>query len=143
MLLGLIWGQISVPFQFKNEQKLPKMVYIILNFVGLHFCENVMKIRTKIPKMHEKLQKNVNQVFPILRVKMPFFQIQQAPDPDFRKVGMSLRKELKEPLIATKDNNFGDNFLQFQGKNVIDICHVNYLVEDSHVISRFIYYLKQ
>ena len=28
------------PFQFKNEQKLPKMVYIIPNFSVLHFGEN-------------------------------------------------------------------------------------------------------
>ena len=27
-ILGLIWGRIG-PSQFKNEQKLPKMVYII------------------------------------------------------------------------------------------------------------------
>ena len=28
IFLGLIWGQLSTPSQFKNEQKLPKMVYI-------------------------------------------------------------------------------------------------------------------
>ena len=49
--------------QFKNEQKLPKMVYIIPNFLVLHFGKNFMKIQTKIPKlqMHEKLHKNVNE----------------------------------------------------------------------------------
>ena len=57
--LGLIWGGISAPTQFKNEQKLPKMVYIIPNFLVLHFGENFMKIRTKIAKlqMHENLHK--------------------------------------------------------------------------------------
>ena len=39
------------------------MVYIIPNFLVLHFGENDMKIRTKIPKlrMHENLHKNVNE----------------------------------------------------------------------------------
>ena len=48
IFLGLIWDQISAPSQFKNEQKLPKMVYIIPNFLVLHFGENFMKIWTKI-----------------------------------------------------------------------------------------------
>ena len=48
------------PFSIKNEQKLPKMVFIIPNFFVLHFCENFMKIRTKRAKlqMHEHLYKN-------------------------------------------------------------------------------------
>ena len=39
------------------------MVYIIFNFLVLYFGENFMKIRTKIAnlKMHEKLDKNVNE----------------------------------------------------------------------------------
>ena len=39
------------------------MVYIIPNFLVLHFGENFMKIRTKIAKlqMHENLHKNVNE----------------------------------------------------------------------------------
>ena len=39
------------------------MVYIILNFLILHFGENFMKIRTKIAKlqMHENLLKIVNE----------------------------------------------------------------------------------
>ena len=39
------------------------MVYILPNFVVLHFGENFMKILTEIPKlqMHEKLDKNVNE----------------------------------------------------------------------------------
>ena len=39
------------------------MVYIIPNFLVLHFGENVMKTRTKIAKlhMHENLHKNVNE----------------------------------------------------------------------------------
>ena len=63
IFLDLIWGWISAPSQFKNEQKLPKMVYIVPNFLVLHFCENFMKIRTKIPKLqiHENLHKNVNE----------------------------------------------------------------------------------
>ena len=61
--LGLIWSQITTPYISKNEQKLSKMVFIIPNFLVLHFGENFMKIRLKIPKlqMHEKLQKNVNE----------------------------------------------------------------------------------
>ena len=39
------------------------MVYIIPNFLVLHYGENFMKIRTKIAKlqMHENLHKNVNE----------------------------------------------------------------------------------
>ena len=39
------------------------MVYIIPNFLVLHFGENFMQIRSKILKlqMHEKLDKNVNE----------------------------------------------------------------------------------
>ena len=39
------------------------MVYIIPNFLVLHFGENFMKIQTKIAKlqMHENLHKNVNE----------------------------------------------------------------------------------
>ena len=95
------------------------MVYIIPNFLGLDFCENFMKIRSKIPKLqtHEKLHKRSfyggqlkqlytanflygflihlkwwsSSSFPNLMVKMlPPPQIQQAPGPDFRKVGKSL-----------------------------------------------------
>ena len=64
IILGLIWGPIySAPFQFKNEQKLHKMVYIIPIFLVLHFGEKFMKIGTKIAKlqMHENLHKNVNE----------------------------------------------------------------------------------
>ena len=48
--------------QFKNEHKLPKMVYIIPNFLVLNFGYNFMKIRTKIAKlqMHENFHKNLN-----------------------------------------------------------------------------------
>ena len=58
IFLGLIWGQISASSQFKNEQKLPKMVYYIVpNFLVLHFGEKFVKILTKVPKlqMHENL----------------------------------------------------------------------------------------
>ena len=49
--------------KFKNEQKPPKMVYTIPNFVILHFGENFMKIRTKIAKLpiHKNLHKKVNE----------------------------------------------------------------------------------
>ena len=60
----LVFTEISAPSQLKkNEQKLPKMVYIISNFLVVHFGENFMKIGTKIPKyqMHGKLHKNVNE----------------------------------------------------------------------------------
>ena len=30
IFLGLIWGR-NLPFQFKNERKLPNMLYIILS----------------------------------------------------------------------------------------------------------------
>ena len=46
--LGLIWCLILAPSKLKNEQKLSKMVYIIPNFLVLHFGENFMKIGTKI-----------------------------------------------------------------------------------------------
>ena len=54
-------------FAIKNEQILLKMVYIVPNLLVLHFGENFMKIRTKIPElqMHEILHKNVNEnMFP-------------------------------------------------------------------------------
>ena len=40
------------------------MVYIIPNFLILHFGENFMKISTKIAKLqiHENLHKNVNEI---------------------------------------------------------------------------------
>ena len=55
IFLGLIWCQILAPSQFKFEQKLPELVYIIPNFLVLHFGENFPKMRTKIAKlqMHE------------------------------------------------------------------------------------------
>ena len=63
IFLGLIWGRILAPSKFKNEQKLPKMVYIIPNFLVLHFGEKFMKIQTKKLKlqMQEKLHDNVNE----------------------------------------------------------------------------------
>ena len=63
IFLGLICGRISALSQLKKEQKLPKVVYIIPNFLVLHFGENFMKIRTKIPQLwlHEKLHKTVNE----------------------------------------------------------------------------------
>ena len=44
IFLGRIWGCILVPSQLKNEQKLPKMVYINTNFLALYFGENLMEI---------------------------------------------------------------------------------------------------
>ena len=41
IFLGLIWGRISTPSQFKNEQKLPK-------FLVLHFGENFMNKNRKV-----------------------------------------------------------------------------------------------
>ena len=43
----------------------PEMVYIIPNFLVLHFEENFMKIQTKIQKlqMHENLHKNMIHIF--------------------------------------------------------------------------------
>ena len=57
--LGLIWGRISAPTQFEIEQKLPKMMYSIPNFLVLYFGENFMKIQKNIAKlqMHEHLHK--------------------------------------------------------------------------------------
>ena len=74
IFLGLTWGQIPARSQFKKEQKNPKMVYIILNFLVLHFGKNVMKIWTKKEKlqMHEKLNKNVNEnMFLCRAIKAP------------------------------------------------------------------------
>ena len=63
IFLGLIWSRISAFSKLKNRQKLPKMVYIILNFLVLHFGENFIEIGTKIAKlqMHENFHKNVNE----------------------------------------------------------------------------------
>ena len=54
-------GPNNGPFPIKK--KLPKMVYIIPNFLVLHFDENFTKIRSKILRlqMHENLHKNVNE----------------------------------------------------------------------------------
>ena len=50
-------GQNLAPSQFKNEHKLPEMVYIVPNFLFLHFGENfIAKLQ-----MHENLYKNVNE----------------------------------------------------------------------------------
>ena len=40
------------------------MVYIIPNFLVLHFGENFMKIRTKVAKLliRENMHKNVNEI---------------------------------------------------------------------------------
>ena len=63
IFLGLIWGRMSTPSQFKIEQKLPKMVHIIPNYLVLQFSENFMEFRTKIVKLqtHANLHKNVNE----------------------------------------------------------------------------------
>ena len=44
IFLGLILGQITAPSQFNHEQKLTIIVYIIPNFLVLHFGDNFMKI---------------------------------------------------------------------------------------------------
>ena len=51
------------PFQFKNDQNLSKMLYIIPKFLVVHFGENFTKIGTKIAmlQMHESLYENVNE----------------------------------------------------------------------------------
>ena len=41
--LGLIWGWISAPPHLKNEQKLPKMVVNISNFLVLHSHEKIIE----------------------------------------------------------------------------------------------------
>ena len=62
IFLGLILGRITALPQFKNEQKIPKMVYIIPNFPVLQFGKNFTKIQTKIAvKMDENLHKYVNE----------------------------------------------------------------------------------
>ena len=43
IFLDLIWGQILASSQLKNKQKLPKMVFIIPNFLVLQFGENLNK----------------------------------------------------------------------------------------------------
>ena len=55
----------NYPSQFKNEHKLPTIVYIFHNFQVLHFGEHFMKIGTKTPEleMHENLHKNMNSHF--------------------------------------------------------------------------------
>ena len=44
-------GPNIAPSQLENKQKLPKMVYIIPNFLVLHFGEDFMKIGTKNTKV--------------------------------------------------------------------------------------------
>ena len=63
IFLGLIKGQILAPSQFKNEQKLPEMVYITPDFLVLNFGEQIMKMQTRILKL--QMHKNVNEnMFP-------------------------------------------------------------------------------
>ena len=56
------------------------MVYIIPNFLVLHFGEYVMKIGTKIAKwqMHENLHKNVNEnmffIHIFMQILMSFYE---------------------------------------------------------------------
>ena len=57
IFLGLILGPNIDPFPIQ-KQKLPKMVYIIPNFLVLHFGEKFIKLRTKIAKLQK--HKNVN-----------------------------------------------------------------------------------
>ena len=54
-------------------QKFPKMMYIIPNFLVLHFGENFMKMRTKTAKlqMHENLYTNMNENMLSLKVFHP------------------------------------------------------------------------
>ena len=64
IFLGLIWGLKTAPSKLNNEQKLHKMVYIILNILVKQFGENFMKIWSKYQSyslMHENLRKNVNE----------------------------------------------------------------------------------
>ena len=63
IFLGLIWGRISATSQFKIEQKLPKIVYFIANFLVLYFGENFIKIGTRTPKlqMHENFYANFQE----------------------------------------------------------------------------------
>ena len=45
IFLGLISGRMTDPSQLKNQQKLHKMVYIITNFIDLHFHKNFMNTK--------------------------------------------------------------------------------------------------
>ena len=47
IFLGLIWGRIQAPSLFKNEQKLPKMVYIIPDYQFYIFVEISRKSKQK------------------------------------------------------------------------------------------------
>ena len=54
-------NSLSSPIQ-KMSKNFPKIVYIIPNFLVLHFDENFNKIRTKYQlQMYENLHKNVNK----------------------------------------------------------------------------------
>ena len=126
IFLGLIWGRISAPCPLPNS-KMSKILYIIPNFLVLHFGENFMAkllIHENLHKMwmktcihshfyatfHEFYEGQLKQQMPLIcflthlkwwssfsknspisLFQMPFSQIQQAPGPDFRKVGKSLR----------------------------------------------------
>ena len=47
----------NIPPQFKNEQKLPKMVYTIPNFLVLHFGENFHENPNKNSKVTDLCMK--------------------------------------------------------------------------------------
>ena len=58
----LAQGWILAPSQLKNEQKRPKMVYIIPNFLDLHLVKISWKSEKKMQlQMHENSHKNVNE----------------------------------------------------------------------------------
>ena len=46
MITGISLGMILAGISFQNEQNLHKMVYIIPNFLFLHFGENFMKYQS-------------------------------------------------------------------------------------------------
>ena len=80
MFLGMIWGQISDTFPFKNEPKLPEMVYIIPNFLVLHLGVSSWKSKQKKAKlyMHEgqfaqQMLYTANMLFNPFKMAAQFF----------------------------------------------------------------------
>ena len=68
-------GPSIAPCKFKNEQKLPKIVDIIANFLVLYFGENFIKTRTKLPKlqMHVNVNENMFFIHIFMQIFMSFY----------------------------------------------------------------------
>ena len=76
IFLGMFWGRILGPSQFKHEQKIPKIVHIIL-----HFGKISLKSK-QIPKLqiHENLHRNVDESMFSFTFFCGFSRVKSLPD---------------------------------------------------------------